>query len=152
MNEPTAKLQTLCHTRCVSRRQSNRQCSLHSQNQHLWDTLVGHFCGTPLWDTLAERSCLVGHFCGTPLWDTCRAPLWGPFVGHPCGTFLWDNLLGHFCGTPLWETFVGFLVGHPCGTLLWDTLAEHSLVGHSCRTLLQTPKNCFNTSRNKLQC
>ena len=79
------------------------------------NTLVGHSCGTPLWDTS------VGHFCGTPLWDTfvrqcCGTPLWGTLVGHFSGRPLWGNVVGQFCGIPLCDT----LVRHFCGTLLWD--------------------------------
>ena len=53
----------------------------------LWDTLVGHSCGSLLWDTLTR------HCCETLLWDT--------LVGHSYGTLLWDTLLGHSCGTLL---------------------------------------------------
>ena len=45
------------------------------------DTLVGHSCGTLLWDTLVE------HSCGSLLWDTP--------VGHSFGTLLRDTLVGH---------------------------------------------------------
>ena len=94
--------------------------------RHSCRKLVGHSCGTLLWDTL------IGHSCGTLFWDTlvghsCRKLLWDTLVGHSCGTLcgtpLWVALVGHSCGTLLWDT----LVGHSCGTLFWDTL-----VGHSC--------------------
>lgn len=45
----------------------------------LWDTLVGHSCGTLLCDTL------LGQCCGAPL---CREILQGTLVGHACGTLL----------------------------------------------------------------
>ena len=83
----------------------------HSCRKLLWDTLVGHscgtLCGTLLWDTL------VGHSCRTLLWDTLSCGTLS-LVGHSCRTLLWDTLVGRSCGTLLWDTFVG----HSCGTLL----------------------------------
>ena len=73
---------------------------------------MGHFCRTLLWDTL------VGHSCGTLLlWVTCRTLLHDTLVGHSCGT-----LVGHSCRKLLWDT----LVGHSYRTLLWDTLVGRS--------------------------
>ena len=43
---------------------------------------MGHSCGTLLWDTL------VGHCCGT-----CGTLLWDTLVGHSYGTLLWDTLV-----------------------------------------------------------
>ena len=54
----------------------------HSYGTLLWDTLVGHCCGT-----------CGRHSYGTLLWDT--------LVGYSCRTLLWDTLVGHSCGTLL---------------------------------------------------
>ena len=95
---------------------------------------MGHSCQTLLWDTL------VGHSCGTLIYGTL---LWDTLVGHSCGTcgtLLWDTLVGHSYGKVLWES----LVGHSCRTLLWDTPVGHScgptLVGHS-----ESQKRAFRT-------
>ena len=49
----------------------------------MWDTLIGHSCGTLLWHTL------VGHSCGTLLWVTLVVS-----CVTLCGTLLWDTLVG----------------------------------------------------------
>ena len=80
-------------------------CRTHSFRKAWWDTLA-HSCRTP-YKTLT----LMGHFCGTLLWDTlvghpCKTHLWGTLVGHSCRTLLWDTLAEHSCRTLLWDTLI----------------------------------------------
>ena len=100
----------------------------------VWDTLVGHRCGTLFSKALVGHYCvqllytllydalvgLVGHFCGTPLSD--------PLVQNSCQTLFWDTLVRHSCPTLLWPPLVedGSLVGHSRLTLGWGTLVGHS--------------------------
>ena len=53
----------------------------HSCPTLLWDTLVGHCCGTLF--VGHSRRTLLGHSYVTPLWDT--------IVGHSCRILLWDT-------------------------------------------------------------
>ena len=87
---------------------------------------MGHSCRTRLWDTL------IGHSCGT-----CRKLLWDTLVGHSCRALLWDTLVGHSCGTLLWDTLIrDTLVRHSCGT---GHCCGTLYLGHSRRTLLWVP-------------
>ena len=73
------------------------------------DTLVGHSCGTVLWDTL------LGHSC-RPLSHKSYT-----LVRHSCRALLWDTL-GCNCVTLVGHSLRKTLVGHSCRTLWWDTL------------------------------
>ena len=106
----------------------------------VWDTLIGHSCGTLLRDTL------VGHSCGKLVRDTLVGHyIWDTLAGRSCRTLLWGTLIGHSCGTLLWDTPT---------RLSWDTLARHSiwdtLVRHSCRTLfpLRLPRRVTTMHEN----
>ena len=63
----------------------------------MWHSLAEHSFGTLLWETL------VGHSCGT----VSRGILsWGTFRGHSCGAALWATLVEHSCTTLSGDTLV----------------------------------------------
>ena len=95
----------------------------------LWDTIVGHSCGTPL------RKSLVGHSCGTLLQDT--------LVCHSCGTLL-SNLVEHSCGKLLSDTLWDSLVGNSCRTLSRDSCGAD--YRHRLLAMARPPENPTNAS------